>query len=237
MSLAEIIHVHGGRLLNPFPACLAAQNKIVAVQLMQAAGVPTPRSWVAADRNLLRSPVEEQPVIMKPYNGGRGIGIRVMRSSRELTNAPWPAEPVLIQEYIPEYDEVKVYVIGEDVFGIRTHSRSGDARRWPCGISDEVREIARHYLAQVTLTLARAGKTIQVHDDALELIVTKGYNIAFGARFLKRLIDEQIKLPISTRWKEGSHFVVKAVAGEVVVEAAPAHLVSAADVMEFGDVA
>jgi len=76
-----------------------------------------------------------------------------------------------------------------------------------------------------------------VADDALEVIVTRGYNLAFGARFLKRLIDEQIKLPISARWKEGSHFVVKAVEGEVVVEATPAHLVSAADVMQFGDVA
>jgi ATP-dependent Clp protease ATP-binding subunit ClpC len=102
---------------------------------------------------------------------------------------------------------------------------------------DEVREIARHYLAQVTLTLAKAGKTIHVQDDALELIVTKGYNIAFGARFLKRMIDEQIKLPISAGWKEGSHFLVKAVDAEIVVEATPAHLVSAADVMEFGDVA
>jgi hypothetical protein len=31
--------------------------------------------------------------------------------------------------------------------------------------------------------------------------------------------------------------VVKAVEGEVVVEPVPAHLVSAADVMQFGDVA
>jgi ATP-dependent Clp protease ATP-binding subunit ClpA len=102
---------------------------------------------------------------------------------------------------------------------------------------DEVREIAKHYLAQVTLTMAKTGRTIQVKDDALELIVTKGYNIAFGARFLKRMIDETIKLPISAGWKDGSHFVVKAVDGEIVVEAAPAHLVSAAEVIEFGDVA
>ena len=76
---------------------------------------------------------------------------------------------------------------------------------------DEVREIARHYLQQVTLTLAKAGKTIAVEDEALELVVQKGYSMAFGARFLKRVIDEQIKLPISARWKDGSHFVVKAV--------------------------
>src|SRR4029434_1613359 len=61
---------------------------------------------------------------------------------------------------------------------------------------DEVREIAKHYLTQVTLALAKAGKTMRGQDDALELIVTKGYSIAFGARFLKRQIDEQVKLPI-----------------------------------------
>src|SRR5205085_6236002 len=65
---------------------------------------------------------------------------------------------------------------------------------------DEVREIARTYLRQMTLTLAKAGKTIQMTDEALELLVTKGYSMAFGARFLKRFIDEHVKLPISERW-------------------------------------
>jgi ATP-dependent Clp protease ATP-binding subunit ClpA len=102
-------------------------------------------------------------------------------------------------------------------------------------VHDEVREIARHYLGEMTLTLAKAGKTVSIENDALELIVAKGYNIGFGARFLKRTIDEQIKLPISTRWKEGSHFVVKAREGEIVVESS--QLVSAVDVMDMGDVA
>src|SRR5206468_1853198 len=35
---------------------------------------------------------------------------------------------------------------------------------------DEVREIAKHYLEQVKVTLAKAGKTIKVDDAALELI-------------------------------------------------------------------
>ena len=52
----------------------------------------------------------------------------------------------------------------------------------------------------------RPARRLQIDDEALELVVTKGYSMAFGARFLKRFIDEQIKLPISARWKEGSHF-------------------------------
>jgi ATP-dependent Clp protease ATP-binding subunit ClpA len=102
---------------------------------------------------------------------------------------------------------------------------------------DEVREIARHYLEQVTLALAKAGKTIQVSDEALEVVVKKGYNIAFGARFLKRYIDEQIKLPISTRWKEGSHFDVSAEAGDIIVEPSIAKITSTDAALAFGDVA
>ena len=102
---------------------------------------------------------------------------------------------------------------------------------------DQVREIAQHYLAEVKLTLDKSGKTIQVEDEALELIVTKGYNMAYGARFLKRVIDEQIKLPISSRWNDASHFEVTAKGAEIVVEASVTQLLTAQEAMEFGDVA
>jgi ATP-dependent Clp protease ATP-binding subunit ClpC len=101
---------------------------------------------------------------------------------------------------------------------------------------DEVREIARHYLDQVRLALGRAGKTLQLSPEALELLVAKGYSLAFGARFLKRVIDEQVKLPISARWKEGTHFEVTARGDEVVVEAAPARIESAEGALAWGDV-
>jgi ATP-dependent Clp protease ATP-binding subunit ClpA len=102
---------------------------------------------------------------------------------------------------------------------------------------DEVREIAKHYLMQVTLALAKGGKTMQVDDDALELIVQQGYNLAFGARFLKRVIDEKIKLPISSHWREGSHFRVRAVGTEVLVETAPAGFAATGESIIYGDVA
>ena len=33
-----------------------------------------------------------------------------------------------------------------------------------------------------------------------------GYSPAYGARFLKRVIDDVVKLPISKRWKDVIHF-------------------------------
>jgi ATP-dependent Clp protease ATP-binding subunit ClpA len=102
---------------------------------------------------------------------------------------------------------------------------------------DEVREIARHYIQQVTLAMAKAGKTIAIEDDALELVVQRGYSMAFGARFLKRFIDEHIKLPISAHWKDGSHFDVRAKEGELVVESSIAKATSPNEALAYGDVA
>src|SRR5260370_38878310 len=91
---------------------------------------------------------------------------------------------------------------------------------------DEVREIAKHYLDQVKLALAKAGKTIHVADDALEVVVAKGYSMAFGARFLKRFIDEHVKLPISAKWKDGSHFEVTVKDGALLAVSAAATIIA-----------
>jgi ATP-dependent Clp protease ATP-binding subunit ClpC len=87
---------------------------------------------------------------------------------------------------------------------------------------DEVRHIASGYLAQLARTAARAGKTIEIDEEALQLIAADGYSLSFGARFLKRTIDERIKLPITTNWKEGSHFHVRLAGRKILVEATSA---------------
>jgi ATP-dependent Clp protease ATP-binding subunit ClpA len=92
---------------------------------------------------------------------------------------------------------------------------------------DEVREIARHYLANVERTLSAAGKAIRVDDDALELLVSQGYSLEYGARFLKRVIDERVKLPVSARWRETSRFHVRVKNGEVWVDVTSADLAAA----------
>ena len=101
-------------------------------------------------------------------------------------------------------------------------------------LADEVREISKHYLDRIRLALAKAGKTLNITDEALELIVTQGYSLTFGARFLKRFIDERVKLPISARWREGAHFEVRALDGAICVEPATNPV---AEIVAYGDVA
>jgi ATP-dependent Clp protease ATP-binding subunit ClpA len=81
-----------------------------------------------------------------------------------------------------------------------------------------VRRIAADYLSALEDTMAKAGKTLEIGDDALELIAAQGYNVAFGARFLKRVIDELIRLPITMNWNDGSHFNVRVARQAIVVD-------------------
>ena len=45
-----------------------------------------------------------------------------------------------------------------------------------------------------------------------------GYSLAYGARFLKRVIEDRIKLPISQLWAEGHAFVADVRDGQVEIE-------------------
>jgi ATP-dependent Clp protease ATP-binding subunit ClpA len=83
---------------------------------------------------------------------------------------------------------------------------------------NEVREIARQYMARIEDTLAAAGRTITVDDEALDLLVTQGASLEFGARYLKRVVDQAISLPISSQWQAASHFHVRADGERVVVD-------------------
>jgi len=93
--------------------------------------------------------------------------------------------------------------------------------------TDDVQSIAKAYLLELECTVNKAGKTIEIDADALELIVASGYSMAFGARFLKRVIDERIKLPITMHWNDTSHFRVRVGREAIMVEAVPARLAAA----------
>jgi ATP-dependent Clp protease ATP-binding subunit ClpA len=84
----------------------------------------------------------------------------------------------------------------------------------------EARAIAAEYLSTVSKVLAKAGKTVRIDDEALDAIVRLGHSHAYGARFLKRVIDERVKLPISANWRE-AHFHVRVDNGTVVIDAKP----------------
>jgi ATP-dependent Clp protease ATP-binding subunit ClpA len=84
---------------------------------------------------------------------------------------------------------------------------------------DEVRQIAGLYLNKLRKQMERQGKAFEVTERAVDLLTEKGFSPAYGARFLKRHIDEKVKLPITTMWKGASRFSVDAENGEITIKA------------------
>jgi len=83
---------------------------------------------------------------------------------------------------------------------------------------DEVRRIAKLYLDRLGRQMERQGKSVEVTEAALNLLTEKGFSTAYGARFLKRHIDEKVKLPITSMWKTAASFLVDVENGETVVK-------------------
>jgi ATP-dependent Clp protease ATP-binding subunit ClpA len=83
---------------------------------------------------------------------------------------------------------------------------------------DEVRQIAQLYLDKTNRQIKRQGKSFEVTEQAIDLVTEKGFSMQYGARFLKRYIDEYAKLPITTMWKTGSKFKVDVEDGEIVAK-------------------
>ncbi|NNG46522.1 MAG: ATP-dependent Clp protease ATP-binding subunit [Deltaproteobacteria bacterium] len=82
---------------------------------------------------------------------------------------------------------------------------------------DEVKQIAVIYLESIRAAMAASGKTLAFSDASLDAIAGTGFSVKYGARFLKRFIDEKVKMPITLRWRESDRFLVDEVGGEVVV--------------------
>jgi ATP-dependent Clp protease ATP-binding subunit ClpA len=85
---------------------------------------------------------------------------------------------------------------------------------------DEVKQIAQLYLEKTNRQMKKQGKSFETTETALARLTEKGYSTQYGARFLKRYIDERVKLPITTMWKDSSRFIVDVEDGEVVAKVA-----------------
>jgi ATP-dependent Clp protease ATP-binding subunit ClpA len=66
--------------------------------------------------------------------------------------------------------------------------------------------------------MERQGKAVEITEAAVNKLTESGFNTAYGARFLKRHIDEKVKLPITGMWKTSSRFSVDVENGEVAVK-------------------
>ncbi|MFQ5480778.1 MAG: AAA family ATPase [Thermodesulfobacteriota bacterium] len=86
---------------------------------------------------------------------------------------------------------------------------------------EEVHELTLRYINGIRESLREFGKDLSVDDDAVEALVESGYSKKYGARFLKRHIDEKVKVPLTLSWKDGDLFKVVLKNGDIEVMSIP----------------
>jgi ATP-dependent Clp protease ATP-binding subunit ClpB len=91
---------------------------------------------------------------------------------------------------------------------------------------EEITDIVELQVAKLTERVAERGVEIELTDDAKTLIGNLGYDPAYGARPLKRVIQKQLvdKLALALlegRFAEGDRILVDAAEGELVFNRAP----------------
>lgn len=145
LGLASILHDRQIPLLNPYAACIAVQDKILATYRLLKAGIPTPRSWVTGNLSLLHAISEHHPLIIKPPRGFGGQGVQIIQHPRDWAKVRASDHAILAQEYIQGTGvDLKAYVVGERVFAVRkTFSDVSSMQPGiPARVSSEIEEIA-----------------------------------------------------------------------------------------------
>jgi len=84
-------------------------------------------------------------------------------------------------------------------------------------------KIVGKFLAELRDQVKDKGVRIEVTDEALDYLVEKGFDPKMGARPLQRVIDKDIKRPLSRAMlfgnlKEGGKVVVNTINNEIVLE-------------------
>ena len=167
LSLAGVLHAQGAVIVNPYPVTVALCDKIITSRILQTAGVPTPATYVASRPDHLGSLLDGGPLIVKPYQGSDGFGVRVVRSVAELAAVPAGKDPVFAQRYYaPQGRDRKIYVIGGRVFGVKkVFPARTDAEKHgePFTPTPELREIA-----------LRCGRAFGIDFYSVDIIESEG---------------------------------------------------------------
>lgn len=169
LSLGGSLHMLGAVTLNPYPTVAMLRNKVIVMRTLQAAGVPVPDTYMTCNAADLLPLLEAGPLILKPYRGTRGRGVRLIQQPEDFDDLP-EDDLLLVQRYHapdgPGGLDHKLFRIGDRIFGIR--------RVWPIRTyedklgtpfepSTELQEIAR-----------RCGEAFGIDLYGLDIIMSDG---------------------------------------------------------------
>lgn len=197
-ALASVLHHLGAPLLNRYAACLATRDKVVTAAVLAAGDIPMPRSLLAAEPAQLAAELSAGPLIFKPHRGTYGRGVAVADSRSSLPSAEVFPELAFAQQYLARArTDLKVFAIGDDLFGVRkpfaadSFLNAGE----PVSLSPEVQDIV-HRVGHA-LGLELYGVDLAEDEDGVyvfDVNTLPGYRGVHEApRRLAAYIDQKVR--------------------------------------------
>lgn len=176
LSIAGILHGLGANIVNPYPVSVMLRDKIIALRILQAHDAPVPEFYVAESPEQLAPMLKRGPLIVKPYDGSQGKGIRIVSDETSLREVEAVDGLIFAQRYYPpEGRDYKIYCIGDQLFGVR---RVWPARNYaeklgePFTLTPAMREIAMRCGQAFNVTLF--GVDLIQHEGRLYVVDMSG---------------------------------------------------------------
>ncbi len=190
---------------NPFTVLLIDEVEKASIYLMQLFLQAFDEGWITDGRG--KKVYLSDAIIIMTSNLGSD---RYKKYLNPLGFAPQNKDTL-------EQIKREILKAAEDHFSPEFRNRIDEIIVFSPLTREEVRQIAHLYLEKTRAQMAKYNKSLTVTEAALDQLVEMGYSLQFGARFLKRTIDEHVKLPITQMWKEADHFLVDVKEGEIRV--------------------
>jgi D-alanine-D-alanine ligase len=116
LDILGIPYTHSGVL-----ASALAMDKPTAKRLFADAGVPVAEHVIAEREAVVRGAVMAPPFVIKPFNEGSSVGVKIVRSTDELARwaqEPWPyGSRVMVERFIAGR-ELTVAVMGDRALAV-----------------------------------------------------------------------------------------------------------------------
>ncbi len=116
LDILAIPYTHSGVL-----ASALAMDKPTAKRLFADAGIPVAEHVIAEREAVVKGAVMAPPFVIKPFNEGSSVGVKIVRSSDELARwarEPWPyGSRVMVERFIAGR-ELTVAVMGDRALAV-----------------------------------------------------------------------------------------------------------------------
>jgi ribosomal protein S6--L-glutamate ligase len=167
LGLAGILHAAGAVIINPYPASVILRDKIASTGVLKAAQLPVPETYVTAELRQLAPLLKDGPLVVKPYRGKGGEGVRLVNDESELVQPSPCRGPFFAQRYRkPDGPDHKLYVIDGHVFGV--------LRKWPAATYEEKIGSPLKVTPSLRNYALRCGEAFGVKIFGLDVVISKG---------------------------------------------------------------